>query len=229
MFGLSKIYHGFWLDQEHALISTEQLHVASLAGRAHGLNCFVRVPPTGYWQVTQCLEAGAGGVMGAQIQSAEHAEQFVSWCKFSPRGTRGFNTTGRDADFGHMPPADFVQKANQESFVAIQIETLGSLEDADAIAAIEDVDLLFVGPADLSLAMGIPGQFDDSRLWEGIGHVIRACKRHGKAWGCVAPNPGFASRAVENGCRMPTMGNDVVTLRRGIEAIRAAFSDVFDA
>ncbi len=84
MFGLAGKYHGFWLDQEHAQISTEQIGIMSLAARANEMDCFVRVPPTGYWQVTQCLEAGAGGVMGAQIRSADHAREFVSWAKFPP-------------------------------------------------------------------------------------------------------------------------------------------------
>jgi 2-dehydro-3-deoxyglucarate aldolase/4-hydroxy-2-oxoheptanedioate aldolase len=227
MFGLGGKYHGFWLDQEHAQISTEQIVIASLAGRANGFDCFVRVPPTGYWQVTQCLEAGAGGVMGAQIHSADQAREFVSWAKFSPAGTRGLNLSGRDAEYTHKSPAQFVEDANRDSFVAIQIETLGSVQDVDDIAAMDGVDLLFVGPADLSLAMGVVGQFQHDKLWEAIAKVADACRKNGKAWGCVAPNPEFADRAVENGCQMPTMGSDVLSMRRGIEQLQAAFKNQF--
>jgi 2-keto-3-deoxy-L-rhamnonate aldolase RhmA len=227
LFGLAGGYRGFWMDQEHCSVSIEQIVTASLAARANDFDCFVRMPPTGYWQVTQCLEAGAGGVMGAQIQSADHAREFASWTKFSPQGTRGLNTGGRDADYTHKPLPELVEEANRERFVAIQIETLGALDEVDEIAAIEHVDLLFIGPADLSLALGVVGQFHHDKLWEAIGRVAQACRRHGKAWGGVTPDPDFANRAVEMGCRMPTIGNDLLSIRRGIVSLKDAFPNQF--
>lgn len=227
MYGLAGGFRGFWLDQEHAFISTEQLVMASLAAKAHNMDSFVRMAPTGYSQVTQCLETGIGGVMAAQIHSADHAEEFVKWTKFAPRGTRGLNLSGRDACYTHKTATQFIEDANREHFVAIQIETLGSLEEADAIAAIDGVDLLFVGPADLSLALGIPGQFHDDKLWEAIGKVASACQNHSIGWGAVVPDPKFCDRAVENGCRMPTIGNEVGVLRRGIEWFQSSFSNQF--
>lgn len=227
MFGLAGGYHGFWLDHEHAVDGSQQIVTMALAARANQFDCLVRIPPTGYWQVTQCLEAGAGGVMGAQIQSADHAAQFASWCKFAPQGTRGINTTGFDADYTHKPLAQFATDANRRNFVAIQIETLGALQDADAIAALPDVDLLFIGPADLSLSLGVVGQFHHDKMWEALGQVARACAKHGKHWGAVVPDPAFAERALELGCRMPTVGNDILALRRGIEALKQAFAAPF--
>ena len=140
IYALGGGYHGFWLDQEHGGITAQETIVASMAARANRLDSFVRVAPEGYWVVGHALESGAGGVMGAQIQSAEHAEEFVRWCKFAPRGNRGFNTSGRDALYTHKPPAQFAEDSNRDCFVAIQIETLGALSDADAIAAIDGVD-----------------------------------------------------------------------------------------
>lgn len=227
MYGLAGGFHGFWLDQEHAFISTEQLVVASLAAKAHDMDCFVRMAPTGYSAVTQCLETGVGGVMAAQIQSAAHAEEFVTWTKFAPRGVRGLNLSGRDADYTHKSAEQFIADANREHFVAIQIETLGALEDADAIAAIDGVDLLFIGPADLSMALGVVGQFHSDKLWEAIGRVAAACKHHGVGWGAVAPDAKFCDRAIELGCRMPTIGNEVGVFRRGIEWFQTSFANQF--
>jgi 4-hydroxy-2-oxoheptanedioate aldolase len=227
MFALAGGYGGFWADLEHSFITTEQITVAALAARANGMDCFVRMPPTGYWQVTQCLESGVGGVMGAQIRDVEHAREFLSWCRFAPQGVRGLNMGGRDAGYTHKPLAKFVEDANRDVFTAIQIETLGALEDADAIAAIDGVDLLFIGPADLSLALGVVGQFHHAKLWEAIDRVAQACKKHGKHWGCVAPDAEFAERAVAAGCRMPTIGNELHALRRGIAALQSAYADTF--
>ena len=229
MFALAGGYHGFWLDLEHAFVSTEQIMMAALAARANSFDCFVRLPPSGYWQVTQCLEAGASGVMAAQIRTATQAEEFVSWCKFAPTGTRGLNVGGRDANYTHMLPAEFVRVANERVFVAIQIETAPSVDQADDIAALAGVDLLFIGPADLSLALGVPGQFQHATLWAAIERVAEACRRSGKAWGCVAPDAAFADRAASLGCRMLTLGNELIVMRRGVETQRQIYGSQFGA
>jgi 4-hydroxy-2-oxoheptanedioate aldolase len=229
MFALAGGYDGFWLDQEHAGLTYEQMVVAAVCARANDFDCFVRMAPTGYSQVTQCLETGAGGVMAARIESAAQAEQFVQWAKFAPRGSRGMNTSGRDARYTHRPPAQFATEANRENFVAIQIETRGALEEAERIAAIDGVDLLFVGPVDLSQALGITGQLGHETLWTAIERVAAACRKHGKNWGIVPPDPSLAERAVELGCRMLTMGNDVMCLRRGIQAVKESYGKRFQA
>ena len=227
MFGLAGGYRGFWFDQEHSAISTEQIATLSIAARANDMDSFVRMPPVGYWQVTQALEAGAGGVMAAPIYSADQAAEFVSWTKFAPQGVRGLNSSGYDAKYSHTPLAEFASQANERNFVAIQIETLQAVDEAKQIAKLDGVDLLFVGPADLSLALGVPGEFQDHRLWEAIDNVAVACKHAGIAWGAVVPNPEFAARAIGNGCRMPTVGNDVIAMRRGIADMQNAFGGVF--
>ena len=227
MFGLAGGYDGFWLDQEHGGITYEQVTVAAVCARANGMDCFVRMAPTNYAEVTQNFEAGAGGVMAARIESAAQAEEFVRWSKFAPRGSRGLNSSGRDALYTHKPTPQFAADANSGHFVSIQIEMLGALEQAEEIAAIDGVDLLFVGPNDLSQSLGILGQLGHDKLWEGIGRVAAACRRHGKHWGMVPPSPELAERAVEMGCRMLTMGNDVLCLRKGIETVKGMYAKQF--
>jgi 2-keto-3-deoxy-L-rhamnonate aldolase RhmA len=227
VFGMAGGYHGFWLDGEHVGLTTQQMTTAGLAARANHWDCFARIPPIGYWHVTQCLEAGLGGVMAAQIRSVEQADEFVQWAKFPPRGTRGLNLGGRDADYSHKSAAQFVEDANREHFVAIQIETAGAVEDVEQIAALDGVDLLFIGPADLSMAMGVVGQYQHDRVWEAIGRVAHACRQHGKSWGALAPNAEFADRAVENGARLLTLGIDLLALRRGVEALQTTFQAHF--
>jgi 2-dehydro-3-deoxyglucarate aldolase/4-hydroxy-2-oxoheptanedioate aldolase len=227
MFGLAGGYDGFWLDAEHAGISTEQITMAALVGRACGLGSFLRLPVTSYATVTQALESGVDGVMAAQVVSAAEAEKFVTWAKFAPRGQRGLNTQGADAHFTHKSQVELAHDANRDHFVAIQIETLGSLDEADAIAATDDVDLLFIGPADLSQALGVLGQPEHPKVWEAIDRVAAACRKHGKAWGIVPASPSFADRCVEKGCRMLTCGSDVMAMRLGVQAVKTMYGSNF--
>ncbi|MGD9722223.1 MAG: HpcH/HpaI aldolase/citrate lyase family protein [Pirellulales bacterium] len=229
LFGLTGGYDGFWLDAEHAGLSTEQITIGALVGRACGLGSFVRMPVTSYATVTQALESGVDGVMAAQVTSAAEAEKFLSWAKFAPRGVRGLNTQGSDAEFTRKSQIDLARDANRDHFVAIQIETLSALEEVDAIAAIDGVDLLFIGPADLSQALGVLGQPDHERVWGAIDRVAAACARHGKAWGIVPASPAFADRCVEKGCRMLTFGSDVMAMRLGVEAVKTMYGWHFPA
>ncbi len=228
LFGLAGGYDGFWVDAEHAGVSNEQITMASLVGRACQMGSFVRMPVTNYAAVTQALESGTDGVMAAQVNSAAEAEKFVTWCKFAPRGMRGLNTQGADANFTHKTQIELAHDANQDHFVAIQIETLGALEEADAIAAIDDVDLLFIGPADLSQSLGVLGQPEHEKVWNAIDRVASACRKHGKAWGIVPASPSFADRCVEKGCRMVTYGSDVMALRLGIQAVKNLYASHFE-
>jgi 2-dehydro-3-deoxyglucarate aldolase/4-hydroxy-2-oxoheptanedioate aldolase len=227
LFGLGGGYDGFWLDAEHAGLSTEQITIGALAGRACGLGSFLRLPATSYATVTQALESGVDGVMAAQIGSATEAEKFVAWAKFAPRGRRGLNTQGADAHFTHKSQIELARDANRDQFVAIQIETLGALEEVDAIAAIDEVDLLFVGPADLSQALGVLGQPDHETMWQALARVAAACRKHGKSWGIVPAGPAHADRCVEMGCRMLSFGSDVMALRLGVQALRTMYANHF--
>lgn len=221
-------YHGFWIDQEHAGITYEQVCLAACAGRANGHDNFVRMAMTNYADATAFLEAGAGGLMAARIESAAHAEEFIQWVKFAPRGNRGLNGSGFDAGYGAKTLPQLSADANRDNFVAIQIETLGALEECEKIAAIDGVDLLFVGPSDLSQVLGVLAQWESPTLWSAIERVAAACKKHGKNWATIAVNPKFAQRAYDTGCRMLSFGMDIVMLRRGLEATRSNFGPLFE-
>jgi 2-keto-3-deoxy-L-rhamnonate aldolase RhmA len=194
MFGQAGGFDGLWFDQEHSAINTEQILVGAIAARANGLGTFVRMPFTHYSLVSQNLEAGVEGVMAARISSAAEAAEFVRWCCYSPAG-----------------------------LIGIQIETTRALNELDAIALLPQVDLLFVGPADLSAELGVFGQPDHSRVWEAIDAVQAACIKHGKSWGTVPPSPSFAARAVEKGCRMLTIASELHALRVGIDALKQMY------
>jgi 4-hydroxy-2-oxoheptanedioate aldolase len=228
MFGRAGGYDAFWLDQEHAGLTTDQMTIAGMAARANNLGCFSRVVNTHYSLVTQSLESGVDGVMAARILGSADAEEFVKWSKFAPRGWRGMNTSGADGDYTGKTLGQLVETGNN-NFVSIQIETRSSLEQAEAIAAIDGVDLLFVGPSDLSAELGAIGQPASPKVLEAARHVDAACKKHGKVWGTIAVDPTFAERCAEmSRCRMLTFGNDTRAMRDGIATVKKTFGKYFD-
>lgn len=227
MVGIHGGFQAVWFDLEHMDFPTEKLEIGTLAARSQGMDSFVRLAPTDYASVTRVLEAGAGGVMAAQIRSAAEAERFVQWAKFNPRGCRGLNSVGWDAQFARIPLAQFAATSNRESFVAIQIETLEALEECDAIAAIEGVDLLFLGPADMSQSLGVLGDFMHPKCLAAMDRVAAACKKHNKPWGVVPINADYAAMCVEKGCRMLSVAHDVKVINLGIESAKKSFPKYF--
>jgi 2-dehydro-3-deoxyglucarate aldolase/4-hydroxy-2-oxoheptanedioate aldolase len=222
--GMTGVFDGFWIDLEHGGLTTRDVEVAAASGKGYGLDCFVRVAPTDYAVVTRCYESGAGGVMAAQIRSAEQTEEFIQWAKFAPRGHRGLNPLGYDGKYGTIPLAEFAEEANREAFVAIQIETAQAVEDVDRIAAVDGVDLLFVGPSDLSQALGSIGDFTSPASLEAVDRVAAACREHGKHWGAVTPSPEYAELLIEKGCTLLSPINDVKLVTTGLAAMKEKFS-----
>jgi 2-dehydro-3-deoxyglucarate aldolase/4-hydroxy-2-oxoheptanedioate aldolase len=220
-------FDGFWVDTEHAGLTVREVELAVMAGRAHGLECFVRVPPTDYATVTRCFESGAMGVMAAQITSAAHAEEFVRWAKFAPRGHRGLNPLGYDGGYGAVPLGEFAAKSNRDTLVAVQIETSQAVVEVDDIAAIDGVDLLFVGPSDLSQALGVTGDFAHPSCLDAVDRIAAACARHGKRWGAVTPTPAYADLLLEKGCTLISPTNDVKLVTSGLAAIKTQFSSLW--
>jgi 2-keto-3-deoxy-L-rhamnonate aldolase RhmA len=224
-------YHGgfgaVWFDQEHVGLTIPQIEDAARAARGSGLASFVRLNPTDYATVMRPLEAGAGGVMAAMVRSARQVEELLTWAKFHPRGLRGVNGTGVDGRYGSMAGSEYFAKANAETFVAVQIENVEAVQDVERIAAIADLDLLFIGPADLSQSMGIPGQWEHPRMWEAVGRVAKAAEANRVAWAILPRDAAHARRCVELGCRVLSIGIDVWFFQKGLQAFAADFAEVF--
>ncbi len=229
MIGIHGGFHALWFDMEHMDYSTETLELGTLAARSQGLDSFVRLAPTDYACITRAFEAGASGIMAAQVRSAAEAEQIVKWAKFHPRGCRGLNSVGWDAQFARIPLAKFAEKANRETFIAIQIETVEALNECEEIAGIDGVDLLFVGPADLSQNLGVLGDFYHPACLAALDRVAAACKQYGKPWGVVPVDPEYATRCVEHGCRMLSVSADVRLINAGIESVKHNYAKFFAA
>ncbi len=225
--GLHGGFDGLWLDFEHAGFTMKDVELATLAADAYGLDHFVRLPATDYATIMRSLEAGANGVMVSMVRSPEEAEQAVRWAKFHPRGERGMNGGNRDGKFGLTPIADYARQANERTFVGIQVETAGAIASVGEIARVPDVDLVFVGPADISQVMGVPGDFENPRCLDAIEGIARACAEAGKPWGVVPRGPEYAKRMADWGCTMFVLGFDIHALHAGIRAAKERYAGFF--
>jgi 4-hydroxy-2-oxoheptanedioate aldolase len=227
--GMEGGYDAVWLDNEHAGLTIPQIESAARAARSAGLESFVRLAATDYASVMRQLEAGAGGIMAAQVRSAREVENVVRWAKFHPQGLRGFNGSGVDGRYGTIPPKEYVARANAETFIAIQIENVEAVAEVDQIAAVPHVDMLFIGPADLSQSMGILGDWTNPKLWQAIERVAKAARDHGIHWAILPLDAEFAKACVALGCRMLSLGLDTWVVQRGIRAFKKEFESSFNA
>ena len=213
-------FDALWIDIEHAGLSMRDVELATMAARSYGLDHFARLPATDYAAVMRPLEAGAGGVMFSMVKSVEEVERAVQWAKFWPRGERGLNGGNRDGRYGLAPLAEYMAAANADLFVGVQIETAGALAALAEIAAVPDVDLLFVGPSDLSQVLGVPGQFDHPRCLAAIENLARVCAQAGKPWGVFSRGPEYAARMRELGCQLIVLTSDLQAVHTGIRSAK---------
>jgi 2-dehydro-3-deoxyglucarate aldolase/4-hydroxy-2-oxoheptanedioate aldolase len=222
-------FDALWLDFEHGGLSMKDIELATMAARSYGLDHFVRLPATDYASVMRPLEAGAGGLMFSMIRSPADAEQAVRWAKFWPRGERGLNGGNRDGRFGLTPLAEYTAGANADTFIGVQIETAGALASLAEIAAIPDVDLLFVGPSDLSQVLGVTGDFENPKCLQAIQTIAQVCQEAKKPWGIFGRGTDYAVRMRDWGCQLFVLGADIQVAHAGIRAIKERYAEFFGA
>jgi 2-keto-3-deoxy-L-rhamnonate aldolase RhmA len=221
-------FHGLWFDQEHAAISHQELELMLIACRAAGKEAFARVPPTDYATIMRPMEAGCNGVMVAQVRTLAEVEQAVEWAKYPPTGKRGFFGGNSEGGFGTVEMAKHVASANRDRWLAIQIETAEAVEIVDQIAATEGVDWLFVGPADLSVTLGVPGEFLHAKCVNALQRVAEASKRAGKAWGTLSRDVEHARACRELGCQLFSIFGDLDCLRVGLRTLEDRFAELME-
>jgi 2-keto-3-deoxy-L-rhamnonate aldolase RhmA len=219
--------HGVWVDQEHSAVPHQQLELILMACRAARLDAFARVPPTDYTTIMRPMEAGASGVMVAMIRSVDQVREVVQWAKYPPLGSRGLFQANYEAGFGTVDVAQHVQRANEERWLAIQIETLEAVEAVEEIVTVPGVDWLFVGPSDLACTLGVPGQPLHPKTVAATARVAAACKAAGKPWGTLARSPEHAAKCQELGCQFFSLAGDMDLVHRGFQMTRQMYASFF--
>lgn len=224
------LFDWLMLDMEHTPVdlSTASMIFAAVADVSGG-QCtpLVRVASGTIDRIKQGLDAGAQGVLVPMINTAEDARAAVRYARYPPEGERGGGGITPHLGFGLTNHAEYIAQANREILVAAQIETAEAVENIDAIAEVEGLDLLFVGPFDLHLSLGLPPALwsDHPRFLSAIEQIRQACQRRNLPMGTLAPNGDGAASRVQDGFSMVGMGADIQHLLGTLRAQREALSN----
>jgi 2-dehydro-3-deoxyglucarate aldolase/4-hydroxy-2-oxoheptanedioate aldolase len=208
------------LDLEHGGGGEEQVGATVLAAGAYGVPTVVRVETDARIRLGRVLDLGAAGVMLPRLGSAAEVAEAVRHLRYQPRGDRGVATYNRACRFGLDPGA--LDRADGQVLCVVQVESAAAVAQADAIAAVDGVDVLFVGPRDLSHDLGVPGEVTAPAYLEALETVRAAAARHGKACGLLAGDGAAAGRLRAQGWRFVGIGSDSTLLAAALGAALAA-------
>ncbi|MBV8677832.1 MAG: aldolase [Planctomycetaceae bacterium] len=214
------------VDMEHSGWGIETIRMLLATARGTEMVPLVRVPATEYHFIARVLDMGAMGIMVPMVEGEEQARRVVQSAKYPPAGRRGaaFGVAHDDYLGGDM--AAKIRVANDEVLLIAQVETARGLENVEAIAAVEGLDVIWIGQADLTTSLGIPGQYTHPAFLEAVDRVADACRRSGKVLGYLALDVEDGRAMLSRGFRMLAFGGDLwlyqQALRRGIEALRGA-------
>ena len=187
-----------WLDLEHRSLTKREIEVMLMASHLFDIDIMVRPPTLEKTRLYRYLEDGAAGLMIPHVSTPEKARMLVDSVKFPPIGDRGLDNAGLDADYHIHDPDEYVAWANRETFLCVQIETPEGIHNVEAIAAVEGIDMIFVGPGDLGLRLRQSGEMTLDEAW---ARVAEACQKHGVAFGGPTLDPSEMQKRKDQGAQ----------------------------
>ena len=188
-----------FIDTEHGGFDLETIQDICRVSNLVGLAPIVRVADLQYSLVARALDCGAQGVIFPRVESAELLAKAVSWTKFPPAGIRGYGLGAWQVDYEPLKFPEIIEHVNANTMVVLQIETRRALDMRDELLAVGGVDAVMIGPADLSISLGVPGDFQHPKMVEAMEAVRDSCRSHGVAPGTQTRNPALARFWKERG------------------------------
>jgi 4-hydroxy-2-oxoheptanedioate aldolase len=214
-----------WTDVEHTACDWSMIEKQIYAAKIHDADLMVRVRRGSYSEYSVPLELDASGLLVPHIMNLEDAKQVVRMTRFQPLGMRALDGGNADGGYCNIGVADYLQRANEQRFVSIQIEDPEPLEELDEIAALPGIDMLFFGPGDFSHAIGDPGNLNHPRVIEAQKLVAQTAIKHGKFAATVASFDTLEEK-IEQGYRFLNLSADVIGLNEYCRRVLAKFGAV---
>jgi 4-hydroxy-2-oxoheptanedioate aldolase len=209
------------LDMEHSPNDLESALAQLQAAAPYPSHPVVRVPWNDMVSIKRLLDIGAQSLLVPYVSTADEARAAVSYTRYPPAGVRGVAGTTRATRFGRVK--DYARRAQEEICLLVQVETQQALDNIEAICAVEGVDGVFIGPADLHASLGYTGEIANPKVKPLIDSAIQRIRKAGKAPGILTPNEADARHWLQCGGLFVAVGADVGILARGAEALAAKF------
>lgn len=212
-------------DMEHSGVGIDAIKAQCAACAGSSIVPLVRVPTNQYQFVARVLDAGAHGIMVPMVADAQQAADIVSWTRYPPEGRRGAAFGVAHDGYRLGTPRDKIAESAARTVVIAMIETPEGVRNADAIAAVPGVDVLWLGHFDLTNFMGIPGDFGHPDYLTSVKAIVAAAQRHGKVAAVMAADDAWARKYHGLGFRMFAYGLDIhlyqQALAAGVQAVHA--------
>ena len=209
------------LDTEHSPNDLESVLTQLQAAAPYPAHPVVRVPWNDMVTIKRFLDIGSQTILIPYVQNAEEAKAAVAHTRYPPAGVRGVAGGTRATRWGRVK--DYAKRAHEEICVLVQVETQTALDNLERIAAVDGVDGVFIGPADLHASLGYPGETNNPKVVPVIDEAVRRIRKAGKAPGILTTVEADARRWLECGGQFVAVGVDTVVLARGTEALAAKF------
>jgi 4-hydroxy-2-oxoheptanedioate aldolase len=205
----------FFIDTEHSPANYAQIQGLCRAAAAASITPLVRVTQNEPALISRALDCGAMGIIVPRVHSRTEAAAALDVMKFPPLGHRGFNLRSIVTDFTRLSALRSIESANEETLAVLMIESREGLASVEEIASLPNLDALFIGPYDLTLALGIIGQFDHPVFVDALERVIAACESAGIAAGIQTGDMSLLSKARGMGTRFLMYATDAMILLKG--------------
>lgn len=200
-----------WLDREHVVQDWSDIKTQNWAAQAGSADVMVRVPRGSYSDLIKPLEINATGLLVPHIMNLEDAQKVIHFTRFHPLGRRPIDGGNSDGAYTNLDFDKYLKQANEQRFIALQIEDPEPLDDLEAIADLEGYDMLFFGPGDFSQGIGAPGQWDNPLLIKTRQRVAEVARKYGK-FAATTGSVQNASELIDMGYQFISIGADVVGL-----------------
>lgn len=210
------------LDTEHGPFTTEATTNLIRAAELRGITPITRVTESSETTILRSLDVGTHGIQVPQVNDAATARQLVQAAKYFPIGNRGM-ALPRASDYGTLNPLEYFKRANEETLIVVHCENKTSLDNLEEIAKIPEIDVIFLGPFDMSQSLGIPGQLNHPLIQEASEHILKISHLYGKAAGIFAIGGEQARMRAEQGFRYIALGIDVTLFAKSCRQEIAIF------
>jgi len=208
-----------FVDTEHGGFDIETVQDVCRVASLIGLTPLVRIADVQYPLMARALDCGAEGVILPRVENPDLLERAVSWTKFPPVGARGFGLGRMAVDYAPFSMPQVMEYINENVLTVLQIETLRAVEAREELLAIDGVDAVLVGPADLSISLGVPGEFEHPRLISAVESIMDTCGRRNIVPGIHVRLPNLAKMWRDKGMRLLSCSTEATMLLERASAI----------